>query len=194
MDQPKIERMLRVMQLFSSNTKYTLDELSDKLGISKRSLFRYIDTFKNAGFVVQRIDEGVYKMTTYNKEYSDLSQLVYFSQEEAIVVSRLIENLSSTNAMKAGLKQKLAAVYDSTSIGDYREQKGKSDEIDALAKAIKEKRRNRWNWWRMNPPWPTRRRIISLNPMPLRRNTLISGLVTRHPGTTRCSRFHASVK
>ena len=99
MDQPKIERMLRVMQFFSSNTKYTLDELSDKLGITKRSLFRYIDTFKNAGFVVQRIDEGMYKMTTYNKEYSDLSQLVYFSQEEAIVVSRLIENLNSTNAM-----------------------------------------------------------------------------------------------
>ena len=127
MDQPKIERMLRFMQFLSSNTKYTLDELTDKLGLSKRSLFRYIDTFKAAGFVVQRIDEGVYKMTTYNKEYSDLSQLVYFSQEEAIVVSRLIENLSSTNAMKAGLKQKLMAVYDSTSIGDYREKKGKSD-------------------------------------------------------------------
>lgn len=56
------------------------------------------------------------------------------------MVSRLIKNLSSTNAMKAGLKQKLAAVYDSTSIGDYREQKGKSDEIDALAKAIKDKK------------------------------------------------------
>lgn len=56
------------------------------------------------------------------------------------MICRLIENLSSTNAMKAGLKQKLAAVYDSTSIGDYREQKGKSDEIDALAKAIKEKK------------------------------------------------------
>ena len=140
MDQPKIERMLRFMQFLSSNTKYTLDELTDKLGLSKRSLFRYIDTFKAAGFVVQRIDEGVYKMTTYNKEYSDLSQLVYFSQEEAIVVSRLIENLSSTNAMKAGLKQKLMAVYDSTSIGDYREKKGKSDEIDLLAKAIQNKK------------------------------------------------------
>lgn len=56
------------------------------------------------------------------------------------MVSRLIENLSSTNAMKAGLKQKLAAVYDSTSIGDYREKKGKSDEIDALAKAIQDKK------------------------------------------------------
>ena len=140
MDQPKIERMLRVIQLLSSNVNYTLDELSEKMGISKRSLFRYIDTFKNAGFVVQRIDEGVYKMTTYNKEYSDLSQLVYFSQEEAIVVSRLIENLDGTNALKAGLKQKLAAVYDATSIGDYIDNKGKSEVIETLANAIKGKR------------------------------------------------------
>lgn len=140
MDQPKIERMLRVIQLLSSNVNYTLDELSEKMGISKRSLFRYIDTFKNAGFVVQRIDEGVYKMTTYNKEYSDLSQLVYFSQEEAIVVSRLIENLDRTNSLKAGLKQKLAAVYDATSIGDYIDNKGKSEVIETLANAIKGKR------------------------------------------------------
>lgn len=140
MDQPKIERMLRVIQLLSSNINYTLDELSAKLGISKRSLFRYIDTFKNSGFVVQRIDEGVYKMTTYNKEYSDLSQLVYFSQEEAIVVSRLIENLDGTNSLKAGLKQKLAAVYDATSIGDYIDNKGKSEVIETLANAIKGKK------------------------------------------------------
>ena len=140
MDQPKIERMLRVIQLLSSNVNYTLDELSEKMGISKRSLFRYIDTFKNAGFVVQRIDEGVYKMTTYNKEYADLSQLVYFSQEEAIVVSRLIENLDGTNSLKAGLKQKLAAVYDATSIGDYIDNKGKSEVIETLANAIKGKK------------------------------------------------------
>ena len=27
------------------------------------------------------IDEGVYKITSYEKEYTDLSQLVYFSEE-----------------------------------------------------------------------------------------------------------------
>ena len=140
MDQPKIERMLRVMQLLSSNTKYTLDELARKLDLSKRSLFRYIDTFKNAGFVVQRIDEGVYKMTTYNKEFSDLSQLVYFSEEEAIVISHLIENLDGTNALKAGLKQKLAAVYDATSISDYIDNRGKSEVIETLANAVKGKK------------------------------------------------------
>lgn len=139
MDQPKIERMLRLMQLLSGNKIYTLDELSDTLDLSRRSLFRYFDTFKNAGFVVQCIGEGRYRMTTLNKEYTDLSQLVYFSEEEAIVVSHLIENLDGTNALKAGLKQKLAAVYDSTSISDYIENKGKSKVVETLANAVKSK-------------------------------------------------------
>ena len=139
MDQPKIERMLRLMQLLSGNKIYTLDELSDTLDLSRRSLFRYFDTFKNAGFVVQCIGDGRYRMTTLNKEYTDLSQLVYFSEEEAIVVSHLIENLDGTNALKAGLKQKLAAVYDSTSISDYIENKGKSEVVETLANAIKSK-------------------------------------------------------
>lgn len=139
MDQPKIERMLRLMQLLSGNKIYTLDELSDTLDLSRRSLFRYFDTFKNAGFVVQCIGDSRYRMTTLNKEYTDLSQLVYFSEEEAIVVSHLIENLDGTNALKAGLKQKLAAVYDSTSISDYIENKGKSEVVETLANAVKSK-------------------------------------------------------
>ena len=140
MDQPKIERMLRLMQLLASNTHYTIDEMAATMGLSRRSVFRYFDTFKSAGFVVQHIGGGRYLMTTYNKEYSDLSQLVYFSEEEAIVVSHLIENLDATNSLKAGLKQKLAAVYDSTSISDYIENKGKSEVVETLANAVKTKR------------------------------------------------------
>ncbi|MBR4809965.1 MAG: transcriptional regulator, partial [Bacteroidales bacterium] len=140
MDQPKVERMLRLMQLLSGNVYYTIGELGEKLELSRRTLFRYFDTFKSAGFVVQNIGDGRYRMTTYNKEYSELSQLVYFSEEEAIVVSHLIENLDAANALKAGLKQKLAAVYDSTSISDYIEIKGKSEIVETLANAVKSRR------------------------------------------------------
>ena len=143
MDQPKIERMLRMIQLLASNTNYTLNEIADKLELSRRSMFRYIDTLKNAGFVVQRIGEGIYKITSYDKEYKDLSQLVYFSEEEAIILSHLIENLDSTNSLKAGLKHKLAAVYDSTSIADYIDNKAKFDIVETLADAVKNKRQVR---------------------------------------------------
>lgn len=140
MDQPKIERMLRVMQYLSSNTNYTLDEIGRYLGISRRSLFRYIDTFKKAGFSVNRVGEGVYQLTSYNKEYSDLSQLVYFSEDEAIILAHLIENLSGTNALKEGLRRKLAAVCDATSIGDYFDHKGNSEHVETLRRAIEGKK------------------------------------------------------
>lgn len=133
-----MERLLRLIQYLSSTTtRYTLDEIAKSLDTSKRSLFRYIDTLKSAGFSVTRVGEGVYQMTTYNKEFSDLSQLVYFTDEEAIIVSHLIENLDGTNTLKAGLRKKLAAVYDSTSISDYAVRSGKSEIIDLLAEAVK---------------------------------------------------------
>lgn len=61
MDQPKIERMLRLMKMMSGNINYTVEELGDKLGISYRSIYRYIDTFKASGFVVKKLQKNIYK-------------------------------------------------------------------------------------------------------------------------------------
>ena len=140
MDQPKIERLLRLMQYLSGNTYYTLDELSGKLDISRRTMFRYIDTFRNAGFVVQKINEGVYRMANLRNSDADLSKIVYFSEEEAFVVNGLIDALDDTNAMKNELKLKLSAVYEATNIKKYTINKGVSKTISNLASAIKNKK------------------------------------------------------
>ena len=140
MDQPKIERLLRLMQYLSGNTYYTLDELSGKLDISRRTMFRYIDTFRNAGFVVQKINEGVYRMANMRNSDADLSKIVYFSEEEAFVVNGLIDALDDTNAMKNELKLKLSAVYEATNIKKYTINKGVSKTISNLALAIKNKK------------------------------------------------------
>lgn len=140
MDQPKIERLLRLMQYLSGNTYYSLDELSEKLGISRRTMFRYIDTFRNAGFVVQKINEGVYRMANLRNSDADLSKIVYFSEEEAFVVNGLIDALDDANAMKNELKLKLSAVYEATNIKKYTINKGASKTIGNLAAAIKNKR------------------------------------------------------
>ena len=140
MDQPKIERLLRLMQYLSGNTYYTLDELSGKLDISRRTMFRYIDTFRNAGSVVQKINEGVYRMANLRNSDADLSKIVYFSEEEAFVVNGLIDALDDTNAMKNELKLKLSAVYEATNIKKYTINKGVSKTISNLASAIKNKK------------------------------------------------------
>lgn len=141
MDQPKFERMLRLMRLLSSNITYSVDELADRLDMSQRTVYRYLDTFKAAGFSVEKVYGNVYRLTTLGDSLPDLSKLVWFSDEEAAIVNDMIDGLDNTNALKIGLKRKLAAVYDSTSIADFIGPKSNASTIRTLADAIKQKRR-----------------------------------------------------
>ncbi len=140
MDQPKIERLLRLMHLMSGNKYYTIQELQDTLGMSERTIYRYIDTFKAAGFAVEKVRSNVYRLVNLKRPYPDLSKIVYFSEEEAYIVNRLIDSLDNTNALKQGLHRKLAAIYDATSIADYVDKKSNSANIQALADAAKGKK------------------------------------------------------
>lgn len=140
MDQPKIERMLRLMKMLASNKNYTIDELAERLGISYRSIYRYIDTFKDSGFVVEKLHSNIYRLGKMPKGYVDLKDLIYFSEEEAYIVNSLINSLDSTNALKINLKKKLSAVYNSTSIINYVQKKDIAEHIEILGNAMRGKR------------------------------------------------------
>ena len=141
MDQPKIERMLRLMKMMAGNRNYTIDELAEKLGTSYRSIYRYIDTFKDCGFVVNKVRSNVYKLGKLPKSYVELKNLIYFSEEEAYVVNGLINSLDATNMLKANLKKKLSAVYDSTSIVKYVQKSEVAEHIEQLGEAIRSKKK-----------------------------------------------------
>lgn len=140
MDQPKIERVLRLMQYLSSGFDYTINELADKLGMSYRTIYRYIDTFKNAGFAVVKTYGNVYKLEMMPDEAPKLDRLLYFSDEEAYLVNSLIDRLSSANSLKKGLKDKLAVIYDSTSIADFVDARSNSTHVQRLVQAAKDKK------------------------------------------------------
>ena len=141
MDQPKIERMLRLMKMMAGNRNYTIDELAEKLGTSYRSIYRYIDTFKDCGFVVNKVRSNVYKLGKLPKSYVELKNLIYFSEEEAYVVNGLINSLDATNMLKANLKKKLSAVSDSTSIVKYVQKSEVAEHIEQLGEAIRTKKK-----------------------------------------------------
>lgn len=140
MDQPKIERVLRLMQLMSGPVSYSVGELADKLGMSYRTIYRYIDTFKSAGFVVEKVRGDIYRIAEMSSRYPSIENLVYFSEEEAYIVNGLIDRLDQTNTLKANLHRKLASIYSSTSIADYVDKKSNAANVETLAEAIKQKR------------------------------------------------------
>ena len=141
MEQPKIERLLRLMKMMSGNTNFTVDELAERLGISYRSIYRYIDTFKESGFVVEKLHSNVYKLGKMPKSYVDLKRLIYFSEEEAYIINSLINSLDNTNALKTNLLKKLSAVYSSTNIANYTCNKESALSIESLGEAIKERKK-----------------------------------------------------
>ena len=141
MDQPKVERMLRLMKYMSGNINYSVDELAERLEMSPRTIYRYIDTFKSAGFTVTKLWANTYKLEKMPKVAPDFDKLMYFSEEEAFLINSLLDALVPTNALKKGIKAKLAVVCDSTAITDFVDRRSNAAHVESLAQAAKEKKK-----------------------------------------------------
>lgn len=128
------------MKLLTGNVSRTIDHLAKEMGITSRTVYRYIDTIRDSGFVVNKLYGNVYAMGKMNRGLSDFNKLIYFTEEEAYIAARLIEGIDNNNVLKRDLQRKLASVYDSTSIANYIDNPANAANVEALADAIKHKK------------------------------------------------------
>lgn len=140
MDQTKIVKMLRLMKLLTGNVSRTIDQVAKEMGITPRTVYRYIDDIREAGFVVNKLYGNVYAMGKVGRGLSDFNRLIYFTEEEAYITAKLIEGIDNNNVLKRDLQRKLASVYDSTSIANYIDNTANAANVEALADAIKRKK------------------------------------------------------
>jgi len=136
MDQPKIERLLRIMMMLTGNITYTIPQLAKRLHTSERTIYRYIETFREAGFLIYR--EGDYfRIDKESKYLKDISDLIHFSEEEAYILKSAIENIDETNLIKQNLKKKLASVYNYKMLAEVTTHPKNKNNVEKLAEAIK---------------------------------------------------------
>ena len=140
MDHGRILRLLNLMKLLSSNVDYTIRELMDRLAISRRSIFRYLDTLRIAGFAVAKKGTNIHKLLSMPKEGINLSTLIHFSEEEAYLLHNLIGALTSDCQVAINLENKLAAMFDATSVTEIIGNKIIGENIMRLRQAIDEKK------------------------------------------------------
>lgn len=140
MDQPKIQRILRLIVLLSGNRVLTIDELARELETSQRTIYRYIDTFRDAGFAIDKVDDYKYHLVSLGSGIKDLKKVVYFSPEEAFIINQLIDSLDPSNSLRAELKHKLAAIYEKASITEFSMRPTSAAKVQRLVEAIKEKK------------------------------------------------------
>ncbi len=139
MDQPKIERMLRLMKMLTANTLYTVDDVAERLGMSRRTVYRYIDTFREAGFLIKKSGNRI-RLDKESPHFKDISQLVHFTEEEAAILKRAIESIDDTNLLKQNLKRKLYSVYDNKILADIVVRGDNATTVRRLIEAIEQRR------------------------------------------------------
>lgn len=141
MEQPKIEKIFNLIRMMSGKKTFTVGELAEKMDTSYRSIYRYIDTFRSAGFVVEKIQGSTYRIVKMPSSFKNFDKLVYFTEEEAAVINSLIENLEETNSFKTTLRKKLSAIYDRTDILNATPKHPTAIKLFALNDAMHKKKR-----------------------------------------------------
>lgn len=139
MDQPKLERLIRVMKLLTANETHTIDEIAEILEISPRSVYRYIDSFREAGFVIKK--NGPYlRLDKSSPYFKDISRLVHFSEEEAWILKSAIESIDDNNVIKQNLKKKLYSLYNYKIVAETVTHGKVAQNVGLLVDAMQEKK------------------------------------------------------
>ena len=138
-DQAKFQRMLEILMMISGSYGYSIEQIADKYNISGRTVYRYLTTFQNAGFLLDK-KNGYCKINKTSSQYKDLSKLLHFSEEEAHVLSKAIHLIDDENNFQHELYEKLYHLFDTDKAVNKIVRKEKSDNIIGLKNAIKNKR------------------------------------------------------
>ena len=87
MELEKFDRQLRLMVLLTQNRLLTIEDISRDLHMSKRSIYRYIEAFRQMGFIV--IKEGTrYRIDHSSPFFHTITERIHFTTDEALVINQ----------------------------------------------------------------------------------------------------------
>lgn len=139
MEQGTMERLLRAM-LILSETALTAQEFAQKLGTSLKTAYRYIDTFRESGLVMDKDRENRYKIKRLSRHFCELGDLLYFTKEEAHILKSAIESIDDTTILKQNLRKKLYSIYDFKMVADIVVEPKNKDVVHNIIEAIESER------------------------------------------------------
>lgn len=135
----KLDRQLQLMLLLTANTELTVEELGERLGMSRRTIYRYLEAFRNFGFIVEQRG-GIWRLDKSSPYFRQITDRIQLTEEEALILRKTLEAVPRRSVQVAGLLRKLSRIYDYEVVegldGDERFARNR----EALYTAVKEGR------------------------------------------------------
>lgn len=139
MELEKFARQLRLMVILTQNRTTTIEDVSKTLNMSKRSIYRYIDAFKNMGFVVEK--QGTrYRLDHSSPFFKSIVDQVQFNEAEALTISRVLNAIYDNSPEVRHLREKLARMYDTEVLSRHGVDNHMAMNIHQIFQAIREQR------------------------------------------------------
>jgi predicted DNA-binding transcriptional regulator YafY len=133
---PKFERLLKLLMTLSNGIKYSSGELMERFALPERTFYRDIKTLRNAGFAIEN-NEGRYWIDKLGPPFNQLHDLLFFTEEEAHIMTQAIHSIDEHNMLKKNLVNKLYNLYNFGKVAKTIIRRENSEKINKLAKAIK---------------------------------------------------------
>ncbi|NOZ33837.1 MAG: WYL domain-containing protein [Chlorobi bacterium] len=137
--QRKLRQMLALLTMLNSKFGRSKKSLAVHFDCSVKTIGRYINTFKDVGFVIDKNDD-LLKINKEESEYKDLSELLHFSEDESLILTNAIKSIDATNELKEQLKKKLYSIYNFDRVATPVVKKHNKRVVQKLIKAISDKK------------------------------------------------------
>ncbi len=138
-EQAKFQKMLEILLMLDCKYGRTIQEISERFDVSPRTVYRYFDTFKQVGFVIEN-KNGFFNINKEESSAKDISQLLHFTEEEAFILGKAIHAIEDGSELKDKLAKKLYSLYDFDRVIHAISKKEETDNIFNIIQAIKQQK------------------------------------------------------
>lgn len=132
----KLERELNLLLLLTENHNYTVPEICDRVQISRRNFYYYLDFFRLAGFKVEH-SKPYYRVSKDSPFFRKIDEVVHFTEDEAITMRRILDKTGDQSIQVERLRRKLDRLYDLQILDNEEMQEQLAHNVTTLYEAIK---------------------------------------------------------
>lgn len=136
MDKERFDRQLRLLVLLTQDRDTDIDSLSRELQMSRRSIYRYIETFRELGFVVEKRGNR-YRVAPSSPFFRRITERIHFTEDEALTINQVLNAVYDRSPQVRHLRQKLSSLYDFDVLARHGVDEHIARNLAALYDAVK---------------------------------------------------------
>lgn len=140
MELEKFNRQLKLIALLAGNASLTVDALAGKLGMSRRTVYRYINLLRQSPLFEVEHSGDVFRIGRNSAFVREISDNLSLSEDEAAVVAGLVASARGSSLQMRSLRNKLERIYNYRVLDTPEADSRTARNLSRLYEAVKQHR------------------------------------------------------